>query len=159
MFELIGFWVAVTMITALLVFPVAVLGIWGLSAVVEKAIPDRKASEKASEWLVTARYTNFSWFGGKIMLPDGVVIFFTLSMTVVDLVASITWILEAGSLSAMDVVGVVSEISIFMTPVFAWVGSVALVYAVAFFAIRWGYKASVFATNVNDHMQDQSKHN
>jgi hypothetical protein len=159
MFELIGFWTAVTVIVLALLFPAILLGIWILSILVEHAIPDGRAASKASDWLVEQEYCDYTWFGGKITLNELPVWCVTFIFIIADVVLGVALSREYGSLSVSNLIHLVSEVSVFLSPFFAWVGNIVLFYVAAFYAIRYGYKASVFTSEVKDHMQDKNKHN
>lgn len=156
MFDIIGYWSAVTFYTGVILIPVIAVLVAAFSYLLLFAIPDKDDARKASDWVWCYDYgpESYSFFGGK---GKAFLLVYLLPFVCAATAALVVGIeaCDKGR-SLIEQIAFISEASY---PVFTYIGIVTVIFALLFLAIRKGYSAYKLAEKVKSHIADANIHN
>lgn len=158
MFDLFGFWVSVTVLSWFILVPVVALCILIFSIALFMAIPS-DAAGKISSWIFKDDGIMATFVGGRIRIHYGFIapgffsLFFWLFMGM-QVFRNSLHDLE----SKYTIVEMISNASTFLAPIFGYLGIILGLFFSVVLLLKYGYRASIFAGKVNNHMTDKSKH-
>jgi hypothetical protein len=153
MFDIFGFWVSVSVLMWALLVPVVFAALLLLNLALSMAIPKDDA-RKIFNWIVESKYNHTSLLGGKVRVHDAFLLFGVFGIAI-WIMLGLAQLVEP---TPQHIYVWVAKISTFLAPVFGWVGIILGLFFSIVLLLKYGYKASIFATEVKGHMSDKRLH-
>jgi ABC-type methionine transport system permease subunit len=152
MFEVFGFWVAVSIVCFfLLAFPMLVL-VELAKLMLSQAVGKRK-SRSARQWLSKYNYDHSHCKVLGVVVHDFIMLISWIGSLLFGIIC-ITVLANKG----VTVIDFITITATSLTPVAIWVGIIGIVYFGGVYAIRYGYKAYEFSVSVKEHVENKDMH-